>query len=711
MNFAKFSFFLALVLLLQGFAQAQEWTSYQSPNQVNDLVDTGGELLLATDAGLIVVNKSTLERTIFNTDNSSLTNNHIQTITQGQNGSIWIGTYDVIMFQFNGSDFVNETRPDHEAIFSWTELYDLKVAPNGDLWTATQHGVFHREGQTWSHYGQAEFGDQFFESWDLDIRDNGDVLVAGREVHQLVNGEWVNLSEGTEFEGYLDAELFTSSTGDLFVAGDLDSIFRFDGQDWQGYALGFNGFRLLGFTEDTEGNVYFYTSRDGVFKLENDSWVQLVDDQTAGFEDVTASVFHIDEQNNRWLNRNIQLSVNEGGELRTTLLADHMLGTNFASRPIRGDNGKMYFSDYLQNRYSVVDTEGNWSSFAKPTFDSAGERLNDMLVFADDDVLVSTNFGLHQFDGNEWTFTRSLEDCGKMVMDSQGRLYIWSISKIYMIDNGVLSEYNTTNSPLSSLPLGGYGIDANDNIWIASSEWETENVIQTVTPGGEWTTYSAADHPEILRPIGNFSFDSEGNAWIVDQPFGPLKFDGLEWTKPLREVPNEAITSKSIDALTVDADGKLYLAHAYGISTLMNGEWENFINEDVITNNSQKTNIAFNDDGTLWWANGRTGLFSFEPEVVSSSFSPFGTAVATDFMIYPNPAQAYTTIDFTTKVSASVTVAIYNQLGQLASGFDLGQLPEGTYQREINIDRLPTGFYTVQLRINDSYSVKKIIIE
>lgn len=712
MTSTRFYLLLTLSLLVQCFIQAQEWTSYQSPNKVNDLVDTGTELLLATDAGLVVVNKATLERETFDINNTELTNNHIQTITKGLNGSIWIGTYDIVLFQFTGTGFSNRTKPSNDALRPFTQMYDLKIAPNGDFWIASDDGVFHGEGETWSNYGTAEFGPRFFESWDIDITDNGDVYVAGREIHKRVGEDWVNLSEGSEFEGYLDADLFTSSTGDLFVAGDLSNVFRFDGQDWQSYGIDFNGSELVGFAEDTNGNIYFNTLQDGIFKLEFDTFVQQLDNvQAIEFDNMT-NYFHIDAQNRSWLNSNISLSVVENGNTRSTLLADHRLVSNFVPRPIRGENGKMYFSNYQQNEFSVVDAEGNWSTLSNPTSDVTGESLfaSDLVVAADNDILAITELGLHQFDGTDWILVKSLENCNRILKDSQGRIYIWSVGKIYLVDNGVLNEYNTTNSPLTSIRTGGYGIDANDNIWIASSEFETENVIQTVTRNGEWTTYSAADHPVIKRPTGKFTFDNDGNAWIINEPFGALKFDGSTWTDPIRETEIDVITNRGVHSMTIDAAGKLYFGHGYGISTFQDGEWENFINEDVTTNNSQSTSIEFNDAGILWWANGRVGLFSFEPEFVSSTTSSFGSDIAAGFKLFPNPAQIYTTLDFTTKVSARVNVAVYNQLGQLAANIDLGRLSEGTYQREINIDRLTPGFYTVQLQINNSSSTSKLIV-
>jgi ligand-binding sensor domain-containing protein len=708
MIFSKPSFLLFLALLFQGIVHAQDWTSYQSPNQVNDLVDTGGELFLATDAGLVVIDKTTLERRTYNKSNSNLSNNHIQTITLGQSGSVWVGTYDIVLSVFNGTDFGDSTSPIHDAFGPNTEMYDLKIAPNGDLWVATTDGVFHREGQSWSHYGEAEFGPSFFESWDIEVRDDGEVFVAGRDIHKLVDGAWVSLTEESQFEGYLNADLFTSGAGDLFVAGDLDHIGRFDGENWQEYPIDFNGSEVVRFTEDVEGNVYFNTRQNGIFKLDNGTWAQQEDAQAAAFNNqITA--FYIDDQNNRWMNTNIRLSVNEGGEIRTTLIAEHTLESNSQRNVHKGNNGKLYFISWSREHLSVLDTDGSWSFLPKPSSAAPAEFFNDLLVLADDDIWLTSYNGFHHYNGSEWTFT-SLDPCRKIDIDSQGKIYIQSDSIIYMVDNGVLSEYNTSNSSLTSLPLSGHGIDANDNLWIASGDYDLNNVIQTVSPDGTWTTYSADDHPVIKRPNGDFHFDNDGNVWIVNDPFGALKFDGLTWTDPIRETASGELTNRRVHSIKTDEDGKLYFAHEYGLSTLLDGEWENFINEEVTTNNSQSTKIVFDDTGTLWWVNGRTGVFSFMPEVVSSNTSSIDGMV-TYFALYPNPAQKYTTLDFTTKESSSVQVAIYNQIGQLVSENDLGQMLEGTYQQELNVDGFPKGFYTVQLRINNSSSTMKLVIQ
>ncbi len=707
MNIFKSLFFLALTLLSPALATAQDWVSYESQQQINDLVDTGEELYMATDAGLVVMNKSTLEKTIFNKSNSNLSNNHIQSITLAPNGDTYIGTYDVVMGRFDGTDFQDIEIPmSDEYNPSTTHLYDFKIAPNGDLWLGTSVGVFHKQGQTWSHYGEAEFGVNFFETWDIAINDAGEVFVAGLDVHKLENGEWINITENEEVQGYNNADLFLSTSGDLFFIGDLEKIGRYDGQDWQTYDIDFNGSQAVKFTEDTDGNIYFNSNYNGLFKLVDDAFIPEENAQTEAFDN-HISYFYIDEENNHWLNKNIHLSVNKNGTIESTLIAPHTLETNGVKNVNKGANGNLYFTTYSEDNISVLDPDGNWSFLPKPEIAMPFEFYNDILVLADDDIRIATNNGLYHYTGSNWTFT-ALGNCQNFEMDSQGKIYLRSFDRIYIWDNGTMSEYNADNSSLSSLIISGLGIDSDDNLWISSFEWDGPSAIQKVSSDGIWTTYSSNDYPIFNRPNGDIKFDKDGNVWIIHEPNGALKFDGTAWTNPLAENIDD-ITNTSISSIEVDAEGKIYFGHQFGMVTLEDGVWDNFINEDVPANFSHDSSMEFDNEGTLWWASNRYGVFSFTPEGTTSSDSKFD--ITTDFSIYPNPASSHTILDFTIEKKATVNASIYNQLGQLQSRINLGQLPAGIFQETINLSHLPKGIYAIQLEINDKYSTKTIIVQ
>jgi ligand-binding sensor domain-containing protein len=717
MNFLKIAFFFTITFLFQDSAHAQDWVSYQSQQQVNDLVDTGNELLMATDAGLVVLNKSTLEKTIFNKANSNLSNNHIQSITQSPDGQTWVGTYDLILARFDGSDFQDAIIP--EGIYNplTIKLYDIEVAPNGHLWVGTSEGVFRKQGQDWTKYDEIDLGEFFFEVWDIELDSAGDVFIGAQDgVHKFENGVWSNISSATSLvAGYLHAELFFSASGDLYFAGDLDSIGRYDGDNWELYGNGgLNGSQIKGFTEDVEGSVYFnfqdfYSQGNSIFKLENNAWMPYTDIQieTYGYN---SSYYHIDDQNIRWLNNNIYLSANDNGSISSTSISSTSIEYDNVHDIHKGHNGDMFFiMNTSTNSIAVVDPDGNWSSFELPSNIYGWGYTGDILFLAADDVWLASPYdGLYHYDGNEWSLNE-LEGCNRFAIDSQGKIYVAATDRIYIVENGIVSEYNTSNSPILALEIiSGLGVDANDNLWIASFSWDGDNAIQKVAPDGNWTTYSDDDHPVIIRPEGDFHFDINGNVWVSAGIAGVIKFDGQDFTNPIQENISNLENYKAY-SIESDSEGRMYFSHQYGVTTLLDGEWKELFIDDVPpVSTSYSTSIKFDDAGTLWWASRAYGVFSYIPETTTATFSDFETEP--DFSIYPNPADSYTVLDFTIKKRANVTACVYNNLGQLISSLDLGQLSKGTFQQTINLADFPNGFYSIRLQINDLSYTKKMII-
>ena len=82
---------------------------------------------------------------------------------------LFIGTYDVVVARFDGSDFHDPVVPDGVNDLSDLHLYDLKVSESGDVWLATSEGLFRQTGSEWIKYAHNDLGVDFFEVWEIEF--------------------------------------------------------------------------------------------------------------------------------------------------------------------------------------------------------------------------------------------------------------------------------------------------------------------------------------------------------------------------------------------------------------------------------------------------------------------------------------------------------------------------------------------------------------
>jgi hypothetical protein len=85
--------------------------------------------------------------------------------------------------------------------------------------------------------------------------------------------------------------------------------------------------------------------------------------------------------------------------------------------------------------------------------------------------------------------------------------------------------------------------------------------------------------------------------------------------------------------------------------------------------------------------------------------------VVQDFNVYPNPASALTTFSFNVESSGNFKLTIINLKGQAIYSDDLGSLPIGDHQINLDLSSLGNGIYTCQLMDNGKVKgTRKLVI-
>lgn len=74
-------------------------------------------------------------------------------------------------------------------------------------------------------------------------------------------------------------------------------------------------------------------------------------------------------------------------------------------------------------------------------------------------------------------------------------------------------------------------------------------------------------------------------------------------------------------------------------------------------------------------------------------------------VVYPNPAQEYLKLQFSTPVKFPLTIELYDVLGKIVAVEKLQ-----SQESKINISTLANGFYTLNCTINGKRISKKIIV-
>ena len=254
----------------------------QNYHVVNGLLDEDVTAITCTQQGLMWVgSKSGLVNfdgkafSYFSIrqDNNS---NHIRSLIIDYENNLWVGTHNGL-FKFRDKGFTNYSKQEG---LGGSFIYQIIADKEKNIWLTTEsNGVFKYTNGYFKNYSTKD--GLLSPNVPSALLDDAGQLWFGtsRGISKFKNGKFENLSYGTNFkiDGHINC-LFKDSKQNIW-AGGLNGICCFKKSN-QGYLTTYyklptnvKDYDIWSINEDSEGSIWIGTYLAGIFKLENNQFV------------------------------------------------------------------------------------------------------------------------------------------------------------------------------------------------------------------------------------------------------------------------------------------------------------------------------------------------------------------------------------------------------------------------------------------------------
>lgn len=725
-----------LLLLLLSFlvwetkAQSsnERWTGYATPGIINDYMEEGNKLYVATDAGVFVLDKQSravLEH--WTKQSVGLPSNRVESIRRHPaTHQIFIGTYDIAAIAVQNGDGTWASIAYPEALqnsANATMTYCIEFDDENRLWVGTSQGLLRYEDENWQLFNGQNTEMIFSGVWDMD-KDAQGRLLFGSNVLYRANGDELELisplgTNGTGFgEGsifsYSDAKVQVQPDGTIWFFTDIGSVGRYDGTEWH-ITDHFNNqnmpFQQLDFlAQDETGTLWANLGWYGFarYNADTEAWEYAEPVANTAFEE-PASLFFTDGG----------ALLFEKGKIEWHMPATATTETSLGNYPFEGqvwqikpDNeGRLWgveSSDAggrLRNLESGELVTLIYNNEPLYISDYAFTNEGNLWVLSGKRLMRQTETGWELFDASNSSLPDSY-GFSNLTIDSYGRVWI----SVY--DTG-LYRYDGTNWKFFNQPQFSvhYVIDleagADGQVW--ASTWYTNAGARLCRIDGDAVTVFNPNLGSVYWSLNRLEFDAEtgriygggtglgywqNNAW--HEVALPDSFDGS----------TQYITSLQFDGEHIFATSRTSLM-------IYDGEtWENFTPANSPL--QQKDIYASGYDmlsGRVWIAySGIKALDVYQTEFTVTSTTPGNHPNPFNITCAPNPANELTFVEYNmTNTSAeSVMARVYNLQGALLRSFEWDG-SAGKHREQLDLAKLEAGTYVIEIATGKLRQSVKII--
>lgn len=704
-----------LIFIIISYSNANEWINYYM--SVKSIVCSEDDYVwIGTDKGVVKFDKTTNEKTYYNTYNSDLPNNNIFAIGIDSSGNKWIATRSG-MVKFDNTNWTICNTGTNEFFFN--QIYDITFDNTGKMWLGGEFGLANYDGTKWNILDSLNLSLPDAEINGISVDAENSIWLATKNCAvELKDGAWniIDTSNSDLPSNYICQVIVDKNDDKWFSCKDDNrSIVNFDGENYTIYNklnTPLSGESVWALAVDDSNNLWAGDYEGNVFKFDGNTWT------STRISENYIKIISIDKNGDKWFGTGGNDFIKGSGNDYDVYYSGNIefsSSNGFSNIFIDGANNK-----YITNRglycFELLKFNNNeWEIIvdtSTPGLPVNTEYFFDITIDEDDKVWATTGsdgniLKINKSSISKWS-TYDL-DIGSSTSFSEIRIDSsdnkWVIAGwkgLVMIDstdtNIVL--YDTSNTPLSSSKFESITIDNEGNKWVGTrdeiakfdgQEWtifNSENStlsndflgyedIAVDNMGVIWfttnnmigrfdsfsDTYTEYDDYNIHRACGNSIIDKLNQKWFSTNNIGALMFNDTDWV--VYDVNNSGLSNNEIKAIKVDSLNNKWFLHSDGISVFNENGIVN-IKEDHFSSIKRNKSLKINYNNSF--------ITCFLPK------------------------------------ESSIDLTILNLKGQIVAEIHNNESSKGNRRINISSLHIPNGFYIVQLKAFNQNISRKMLI-
>ncbi len=431
-----------------------------------------------------------------------------------------------------------------------------------------------------------------------------EALPPRRNDNANINMKYLDVDQGMSSSYILSIQ--EDSQGNFWLGTGRDGVSMYNGETFTHFTEteGLSSNYIRSILIDHQGNLWFGTYGGGLSMYDGESFTHFTEKEGLSSNNVW-SVME-DSHGNLWIGTDGGGVSMYNGETITHFTVKEGLSDNYVYSILEDSHGNLWFGTF----------NGGVSMYDGETFThfTVNEGLSDnwvrsILEDSSGNLWFGTGEGgVSMYDGE--TFTHFTEKEG--LSDN----YIHSIledrhGNLWLCTNGGLSMYNgktfrnfTEKEGLSSNNIRSIVEDKEGNLWFG-----TEGGGVGIYKDDTFTHFTSNEGLNDNWVISILE-DSRGNLWFGTFSGGASRYDGETFT---HFTEKEGLISNTVRSILEDSKGNLWFGSSRGVSMYNGKTFTNFTEKEGLIDNRVRT-ILEDSHGNLWFGTRKGGVCMYNGE-------------------------------------------------------------------------------------------------